>query len=512
MAIYNPQVGLTVPSIAPAPLVGVGAGLQDAGQAFQVAAERQQVVDVSKALADTKLRWTQELLKRQNDAAPGAAGFSAGIGSDFDADVNQQRAQFKGKARDYFDVQVAQLKTNVMSDAGEFEIKERNADLVRKAQDTIDTQINTVRTDPRQYDSASAQLDGLFAGLHMPPRLVADLRNKTQERLSAAVVQAKIDQNPEEAIKALESGQYDAVIKPETKNTLLEQAQRAADRNLTRALAWEARQDRQADKVLKQAADDAEKVLAQKSVDHELTRDDVEKMRPFLKPDAYTKYVNMASGGTWPDDPHTFQTLSVAATNTPTDQFQSQLTAAFNQKLIKPETYRSLLDANIAANKDDGPGSAFKSSRKYIEDTLNPSVFETGASHAFAAAALGNALRDFDKWARANPGAAPDEMDGKAREIVKSYATINLTDSDLARPIPPYVSFTKQNIATMDPDAALAELQDAGLRIAQEIESGTRTKAEGADLLQVIDGWTRSFELRRDMNAEQAERKKKGKK
>lgn len=202
---------------------GIGEGLQQIGQAlgqagqtaFSIAKQEQAralreeeetaKVWTANAVAKARADLTRDLIGRQNTAAPGASGLTAG----FDEAATEYEKNLLANApnetaRRFLQERLLSLRADLAGNAMTFEETERRrwrADTLGQA---IDTAAGAVAADPTAYSKTLAEQLAVIDALDVPPAQRAELRQKAIDTLSKGVVMGEVERDPRAARRQLD--------------------------------------------------------------------------------------------------------------------------------------------------------------------------------------------------------------------------------------------------------------------------------------------------------------------
>jgi predicted transcriptional regulator len=136
-------------------------------------------VDGELALAQARQDMTQHLIQQENSPAAGSPTFTSDFGQAFD-DYQAKAADNlpnNNKVRQAFQVGMANLRSELSIRAMQSQASQGAAITTQKAQQTLSTYVNTIQTDPTQYDASVAAGNKMIDGLGLPPEQSDKLRN-----------------------------------------------------------------------------------------------------------------------------------------------------------------------------------------------------------------------------------------------------------------------------------------------------------------------------------------------
>lgn len=241
----------------------------------------------------------------------------------------------------------------------------------------------------------------------------------------------------------------------------------------------EQRREHFADRVLKQQGGDAAKELDAAATDGNLTREMIEQRRAVLPPAEYKGFLKTLTGPVEKDDRDTVSRFQPKLDET---DLSADLTRAHDQGLLSTQTYRSMMQQNRAALKDDQPASPYKSGRDLVKTTLDPGQLLSGPAEQIARAGLAQALVEYDGWTQQNQKASRAETIAQAQDTIKRYQIISYERNSLAVGLPRTYSGTRQDIKAEDLDAA----ERATL---QQLDAGKLGRDQADQELRKIETW-----------------------
>ncbi|WP_137391435.1 hypothetical protein [Rhodoligotrophos defluvii] len=216
--IYQPRVGLPgAPRQQRASGAefgaGVGMALVDAGSAGQqtvqavqhklVEQEREDAVAwLAERQAQDRLRWTEELLRRQETAPSGAENFTGALLDDFDRQVAAVKPPNEIAGRLY-QQEATQLRQTLGSSAMRFEAEERWRHRRTQLESALQTNAQTVTMAPGEFETVRASYLADVGETNLPPEAKSELAQLADRTLAAAAIQGEIERNPDEVASRL---------------------------------------------------------------------------------------------------------------------------------------------------------------------------------------------------------------------------------------------------------------------------------------------------------------------
>lgn len=309
-------------------------------------------------------------------------------------------------------------------------------------------------------------------------------------RIDQAGILSMINQNPAGALAALSDPARFPNLDPVQRERLFGTATSALN---TRVSLGE-RAERRAEHALKvtgdRAANDLYAQIARAEAGQGLmpTVADVAKLRDMLSPGETSALLRtMRGSGVERDDAGAVADLMPQVDRLDPDEFNSRATRAMMQGMLKPETYRTLVEKNRMARKDDAPASAYRSGRSFVSDSLDPGNVVGGQyMRGPLAAARSNALADFDTWAQANPTATREDAVARSRELVQRYQVGADAESKISLPRPYGFQGPRDKITDVDVQAAaqrMVALRQQGKLTSDELQRETSVLEAWAALL-----------------------------
>lgn len=229
-----------IPQTAQTPVAPIGGALQaiaggarDAaqGMAYAEAVKRQKDEEdaaawASKELATAKLAWTQKSIGAQENAAPGAYGFTGQITEEYDAYVDDLLAKAPSDgARRYIELRLTDFKADLVGDAMRFEAGARLAKRIDDTRGAINTNRNIVSTDPTQFEAVLGDQVASITALDIPDAKKQMLLEEAQRGLAFSAVQGSIAKAPATTLAELQAGDWDHLLDADNKAQLINQAE-----------------------------------------------------------------------------------------------------------------------------------------------------------------------------------------------------------------------------------------------------------------------------------------------
>ena len=268
----------------------------------------------------------------------------------------------------------------------------------------------------------------------------------------------------------------------------LEDQAKAIEHTMTVWRQMQAAQDadqRRAEHDLRLQGEEAEKVLT--DLGNRITAADVTKFRSVLPANKYEVWMQKARGEDAVDVPAMANDLRMRIDK---EDLEKELYEARRSRHLSQQTFDSLLEMNRRYMKDDKPGSPFKSERQFVEKALDPGILTDPAAMAIGRVAQARAIRDFDDFVRANPGADLKALKETASDLVRRYATVQTSEMSIALPVPRfYPDATKSDMQRDPPNIVQEKLTRTARSIQAALDSGQMSPEEAAKETKVIESW-----------------------
>lgn len=182
---------------------------------------------IAQAIAETDAASSQALADLKAQAPADLAGYSDAVSKYWDEQRAALTSRFGSpRAQQYIDLQITGRKGDALSrataDTTSAKINARG-DSIQK---TLDLGVNTVMSNPGQYAATLANINATLdaqAGA-VPAAKLDEWRTQAAQSLTGAMVGGEINADPVAAKKKLEAGEWDAVITPQQKASLLNNA------------------------------------------------------------------------------------------------------------------------------------------------------------------------------------------------------------------------------------------------------------------------------------------------
>jgi hypothetical protein len=211
---YSQQVGARGPlgpgaqDIQTGHIVAAGRDIQHALEVREARQEREleeaSLVTATGDLQAARSHWSEQLAARQANAPEGAAGFTAGVLKDFDADAKERigRARTE-RARQLLESRLADVRFGLQEDAQRFELqsslRSKHAGLERG----VESARTAVNFRPQDYDKILNEQLVAIAGSGLPDEQRAAAAHEAAAAMSGAAVDGLIRRDPYSTLREL---------------------------------------------------------------------------------------------------------------------------------------------------------------------------------------------------------------------------------------------------------------------------------------------------------------------
>lgn len=445
---YRPQVSVeggtkVVPQRSG---VSLGPALEDVGAGLEHVLRSEAANYALKTTADAEQNWHEEIIKRQQNAEPGAPNFTPDLLKDYDAYAKKaSKAAPNGVAAQMVNKQLLQLRTTVAQRALTFEASEATRHNADVAVQSIDTAGNEVMNDPSVYAQRLADRQALISQLNMDPGTREKLNQHARDELSKYATMGAIERDPYATMVELASGKsalpYVGALTPELRTQLLNHA----DSVLRARVADAQRIDTMAEKQAAKVREDTLMQGVMLGKQGGLTPEWIRKASPLLKPDDIDHlYRELAGGENAKSDIHTYSDLLPRAAGG--EDVTKESTDAYTKGLLSHEDFTQL----VKMSGRDMP-NAYKRGVSFIKTYLQSDMMNPDPAHSTS---LANALEDWDNLYAQNPKASEDEY----HKIANRYVIIAADKSMLTMPVSRYFAGSR---TAPDIETYKKNLQDA---------------------------------------------------
>lgn len=406
----------------------VGPGLEDIGSSLQKLAQSEAANYSLQALSKAQADWTKQLKDRQEQAAPGAPGFTTGVLADYDKYVKQAvQGAPNTMAGKYLQQRLQEFGAHIANQSINFEANARqshNEDVAKQSADMTSTEL---QADPSVFPQRLAERQAAIDSMNLEPQVREKLHQYTQQTLSHFAVAGDIQRDPYGTMQKLNDPNatgYYANLTAEQRAGLMDHAdrmlhERVADAERVHMLAKQQQQDA-SDNLLKQgiAMSTQGSLTPQWVLSHEKT----------LEPSAMKYLLESSAGKETQSDPATYSDLlmrTVRGEDTQRDIYDS-----FTRGQLSKEDFTRLTDKTVTEFPN-----AYKRGISYINTAGKVSELEPDPAKTQT---LANMQNDFQDWFKRNGNATDKQVQEEAQDIVKRYQLVRADQNLLTLPVPQY--------------------------------------------------------------------------
>lgn len=201
--------------LGPGPMEGGGDSLMAAGRQVNAIiasveekrereTESAALVSANEDLQASRSHWSEELVKRQQEAPAGAQGFTAQVLADFDADSKERVKRARTQhAREQLQARLADQRLSLQEDAQRFEAASGTADRVNRLETSVESARTAVNFRPADFDKVHAEVITAIAASGLAAEQRIEAAEKATEVLASAAVDGLIRQDPRGTLKEL---------------------------------------------------------------------------------------------------------------------------------------------------------------------------------------------------------------------------------------------------------------------------------------------------------------------
>ena len=400
---------------------------------------------------------------------------------------------FQLRANEYADAGLLRVRSQARADevqAGIVRLDKDNDELINRLAGVVNPAERQAILRQVEGNIDAAQQSGLLTGARYEA-----VRKATLVKADQAEALRLIRANPGGAPAAIMDVRALPHLDLLQREQLVGRARDEAQRQASLAEARAARLERTQARADARLADDLEKWMDRNISDGTLDERELEKARPFLKPNDYRRGLAALRGGAEIDDAATITRLTPRLDD---PDVLRDLDKAHADKLLKSSTYQEMRNRARAYQRDDQPASAYKRGYAAVRDALDPQGLFDGPAGAAARKGRSDALQEFDAWAKKNVGADDDAVMQQANDIIRRRSLANFESISMSLGIPRGVpqERTRATLTLQDLDAAeddLLKRYDAREYSREQVDQQRRA----------IEGWRKVIELRERAKAQQ---------
>jgi len=405
----------------------------------------------SDALANTRLKWTQELINRKENAEPGAPEFSPRFIKDYDEYANEiLKTAPTERAKKFLQSRLLEIRNDLGERAMGFEAQARVDYRADKFTAAIDSTAKLMNTDPSQFKVALEEQFALIDGAALPPVQKSALRQKAVDKIAGAAVWAQVQKSPTAFLESIgfmnttdpatgkvrqSSGDLKGVTGNEAFDTLpFERRMQMFEQAVRLKAQTDADIDRLAKIERARIGDEALKNLWALDADKKLTRNHIEAVRPLISSSEYKSALKMLESpeGGVKTDPGAFRQLQGLIAGGQFDEAVNFAFRAHRNGQLSNEHLASEVNRARSQGRQEGPKTEYERSRSYITQSMDPGPL---VQDPVGRSRLAEALDTFDRWVIAEKR-TDEQVEKRAKEIVQQHKFINLQDTLLGLPMP----------------------------------------------------------------------------
>lgn len=393
---------------------------------------------------------------------------------------------FQLRANEYADAGLLRVRSQARADevqAGVVRLDKDNDELINRLAGVVNPAERAAILRQVEGNIDAAQQSGLLTGARYEA-----VRKATLVKADQAEALRLIRANPGGAPSAIMDVRALPHLDLLQREQLVGRARDEAQRQASLAEARASRLERQQARADARLGDDLEKWMDRQISDGQLSEAELEKARPFLKPNDYRRGLSALRGGAEIDDAATINRLTPRLDD---PDVQRDLDKAHADKLLRTSTYQEMRNRARTYQRDDRPATPFRRGREAVKDALDPQGIFQDTAGAAARQGRAAALQEFDTWVEKNPTAEPDAVIGQANDIIRRYSLVQFDKISTALGVPRGVpqERTRDTLTLKDLDAAeddLLKRYDAREYSREQVDQQRRA----------IEGWRKVIELR----------------
>lgn len=148
-------------------LIGAGEDVQRVNEKLARKKEQDENIEIERQVAAARTQWSEDFVRRQQNAPAGAAGFTEKFKEDFEgyAEKTLGETTLSDRAKARLGVHLETIKAGLIDNAVRFEATSGAAHARESVQTIYDQNVNAVRANPGGIDEVLAQEERLTAGL-----------------------------------------------------------------------------------------------------------------------------------------------------------------------------------------------------------------------------------------------------------------------------------------------------------------------------------------------------------
>lgn len=481
-------------------------GLDQVGAAYRKSQDEEARAWSSNILAESRLKWSQELTDRQANAEPNAPLFTTDYVRDFNAYAEEVLKKAPtSNAKLYLQQRLNSVLVEYSEKAKVFEANARIDYRGDQFNAAIDNSQKLMNTDPDQFQSVLAERIAEIESSSMPPIKKSDLRQKAIDRVSKAAVWSQMQRSPDAFLASIgflgaqdpETGKprlNSGDLQGRTGNAafdmmpfndriqMLEQALRIKAQNGADMASA-------AKNMKHQLEDDATKSLWSLHADGKLNRVSIEDVRPVLSAERYGAFLKMLDkgGDAAKSDHSAFAHVQRLMADGKYGEAEKAAFGYHKSGLFSNSDLRSEVERAQSLNRQQGPKSPYEKERIWIGSKLDPGPM---VPDPVARGRIADAQRTYDDWVQANPKATEEDHRKRATEIVGQYRLTNLGDTVLALPMPRSGDISR-NVG--DTARINGDIARAAKEAQRRYDAGSYTRAEYDNEMAITNQWRKAI-------------------
>ena len=178
----------------------------------------------SNVLAKARSEWNVKMNKLQQDTGLDAEGFSDKIGEMLQDEEQRYLEQIPFSQRMKFKEQFSALKYDFLSKAGIYENQALAEKMVTNVSDAIESNANSILSDPTQKAQIIKDTDSMIDGLGAAKSIADKLKKDAYEKYAIAEINSRTNFDPQGLLNDLNNGVFDNDIDPTKKAAAINQA------------------------------------------------------------------------------------------------------------------------------------------------------------------------------------------------------------------------------------------------------------------------------------------------
>lgn len=450
------------PALARAPTVsdgGIGNALSGLGNSFYKSADN--LIEVreeegkawaASAIADARLQWTDSLTTRQQQAGPGAPGFTPQFLTDFDkyTEDTVKNAPTES-ARKFARQRLLALRDDFGGRAIAFEAQARIDNRQDQLNNGIDNTRKLMNSDPDQYMEALAEQLAIIRSTNLPPVNKSAMEKKAIEKVSEAAVWSQMQKSPESFLASIG---FDAVD-PKTGKARKINGDMAAvtgnpafdalpfdqrNRMLEQAIKLKSQRDADYERATtterKRIADEHMKEGWNRLFSGKLDRNYIEQIRPHIDDNEYKSLLvglkeSQSGGGGAKSDPGVYRDLQKMIDSDPSAARDFALRMHQNGRLSNEHLSQALTLVR-SSDRREGPKTPYERNRRWLTDAMDPGPM---VQDPIGRTRMADAVYDYDNYAKTG-NRTEEDLEKYSRSVASRYKLVDFSTSLLTLPMP----------------------------------------------------------------------------